>query len=67
MTDITTRLREGRGNDIDLFTMMGEAANEIDRWRWIADELATELVKTFDGHRSTEELKAYAAYLRAKG
>ena len=31
--DIVTRLREGKGNDIVLFGMMYEAADEIERLR----------------------------------
>lgn len=44
-----------------------DPAAEVALWRGIADALAQEIVKAFDGHRTTGELEAYAAYLRAKG
>lgn len=34
--DIVTRLRAGNGDDIVLFGMMYEAADEIERWRDLA-------------------------------
>jgi len=37
--DIVTRLREGKGNDIDLFKMMDEGADEIERLRAERDGL----------------------------
>lgn len=61
--DIVQRLRGQRPHD----ALCVEAADEIDLWRGVAQSLAQEVLKTFDGHRSTNEMKAYAEYLKAKG
>lgn len=70
--DIVTRLRKLQVSssqlwEIDVCKAMDEAADEIDLWRGVAQSLAQEVLKTFDGHRSTNEMKAYAEYLKAKG
>jgi hypothetical protein len=41
-------------------------APAIPNWEAIADGLASDVVRSYDGHRTTSELQAYAAYLEAK-
>jgi hypothetical protein len=61
--DIVQRLRAQRPHD-DLCT---EAADQIDLWRGVAQKLAQEVLQSFDGHRTTSQMQAYADYLKAKG
>ena len=62
--DIVTRLREGKGNDIELFGMMFEAADEIERLRGLIKSFVHEWEQSELGARNGFEYFASVHQLR---